>query len=74
MNGQQAIVAALVLACGVYTVWVLMPTSARNWVRRVLLRRPPRLAEGCGACSGCAAPATLPPGEQSEQRVRVVRR
>ncbi|MCO5107553.1 MAG: hypothetical protein M9907_10760 [Burkholderiaceae bacterium] len=71
---QESIVAVLVVACGIYAVWTFMPTSARNWLRRVVLRRPPQVADGCGACGGCATPHEPSRDAESEHVVRVVRR
>jgi hypothetical protein len=73
MNMQSAIVALVVLGCGLYALWVLLPLAARNWVRRVVLRQPARAADGCGACDSCAAPASPSGGKAAEHVVRVVR-
>ncbi|MDP3822558.1 MAG: hypothetical protein Q8R33_13880 [Burkholderiales bacterium] len=78
---QTLIVAALVGACSVYTLWTLMPSGARRALALALLRSPhlPRrievhlqraaqAASGCG-CDGCdrsdKKPAAKTPASQT---------
>ncbi|HEY0858432.1 MAG TPA: DUF6587 family protein [Albitalea sp.] len=73
---QTAIVALIVLACGVYATWTLMPQAARRALaaRMLKLPLPPRLARpfvkastpagGCGACGGCSDTPPPPPSEK----------
>ena len=69
---QTLIVAVLVGACSVYTLWTLMSSGARRALALALLRTPhlPRAIEarlqraaqaasGCG-CDGCDRSATRP--------------
>ena len=66
MGLQQLIVTCIVLACGVYALWVLMPAALRrvlavrlqrlplggSWQQR--MQRAAKPASGCD-CSGCDA-------------------
>lgn len=70
---QAALVSIIVTACMGYAVWNLMPSIARNWIGRVVLRRPVKAAEGCGGCSDCAGSQGSPPA-QRDHVVRIVRR
>ncbi|MBK6324211.1 hypothetical protein [Candidatus Aalborgicola defluviihabitans] len=66
MTAQNLIVSAIVVACSVYALWVLMPSSARRFlaVRLVHLplgsklqsvfQRAAKPSAGCD-CSGCDA-------------------
>ena len=69
---QSMLVGLIVVACGLYATWILMPLVVRNWVRRVVLRRAPKAADGCGACDSCG-PA-VPRDRTTPQVVKVVRR
>ncbi|CAG1016127.1 hypothetical protein BURC_01175 [Burkholderiaceae bacterium] len=74
---QTAIVTLIVLACGVYAGWTLMPQAARRAIAAQLLKLPlpARLAQtfvkasapagGCGACGGCPNAPASPPGEKA---------
>lgn len=71
---QTILVSIIVTACLGYAVWTLMPSIARNWIRRVVLHLPMKAAEGCGDCSDCAgSPSPANPATR-EHVVRVVRR
>lgn len=64
MTAQHLIVFSIVVACGAYALWTLMPAAARRFVAQSLLRVPlaPSLKiglqkaasarSGCD-CSGC---------------------
>ncbi|HZT55929.1 MAG TPA: hypothetical protein VFA35_06865 [Burkholderiaceae bacterium] len=70
---QTLIVALLVIGCGAYAAWTLMPAAARRALASSLLRLPlpaalaaklrkaATVSSGCG-CDGCdRAPATTSP-------------
>ena len=73
---QTMIVALIVLACGAYAAWTLMPQAARRAIGAQLLKLPlpPMLARlfvkasapagGCGGCGGCSDTPASPPGEK----------
>lgn len=83
MSLQGLIAAAVVLACGLYAVWTLMPAALRRPLAAGLLRWPglqgrawlrqaaQAKAAGCG-CEGCDAAARPAPG--APQRMIVMRR
>jgi ferrous iron transport protein B len=59
MTAQHLVVFALVLACSVYALWTLMPSAARRFVARRLMRLPlgsslkTELQKAASARSGC---------------------
>ena len=59
MTGQLLIVFLLVSACSLYAAWVVMPSVARRFVARRLLRLPlgqtlkAPLSRAASASSGC---------------------
>ena len=75
-DAQTLIAAALVLACGGYAAWSLMPSA---WQRRLAVwsGRPLPAASACGACGGCSgAPAARPAAanQPDEAVIQIVRR
>lgn len=59
MTAQHLIVFSVVLACSVYALWVLMPTTARRFLARRLVQLPlgaawvARFQQAATASSGC---------------------
>jgi hypothetical protein len=62
MDAQSLIVALIVIACGAYAIWTLMPAALRRALAQRALRhslpellaRPlRRAAKPAGACGGC---------------------
>lgn len=83
MNGQMAVVLAVVAGCALYAGWALMPAAARRWMARALLRWPlpgfmaqffrkaaQRAGSACG-CDGCDVPPAAAP---QEHPIRIHRR
>lgn len=82
MTSQNLIVFAVVLACGVYALWTLMPAAARRFLAARLLRLPlgpswkavfRRAASaplGCD-CSGCDKVVDLT--RQGQGQAQVIR-
>ncbi len=85
---QQLVVMVLVLACGTYAAWTLMPAGARRSIAARLLKWPlparlqqPLLkamkpASACGGCDSCGdEKATAPSGGAKPIRIhRMTRR
>ena len=71
---QDIAVTVIVLACMGYVAWALMPLIARNWIRRIVLRQPPKVADGCGACSSCGQSGSKSSTQDKNQVVKVMRR
>ncbi len=82
MTTQHLIVFSVVLACGVYALWVLMPSALRRALAARLVRLPlgsalkavfqraAKPSSGCD-CSGCDAVVDHRPQTNSRRVIRL---